>query len=89
MAFTVGNGWYYVLNRRIGLGNGKPTSINKQNGRQKFLLKVLGVSNESFDLNEINKLENISLPTAAVKDDTNILLYASVLNLEKALVYDL
>ena len=63
---------YWTAKRRIGPGNRKPTSVEKQKGRQNILRKFW-FFNESFTLDEIKELENISVPTAAVKEDTNML----------------
>ena len=52
-------------------GKSKAASVNKQNGPQKFYVGF-GFSNESFTLHEIEKLKTIPLPTAAVKEDTNM-----------------
>ena len=38
----------------------------------KIFTQVLGFFNESSNLNKIKELENISLPTAAVKEDTDM-----------------
>ena len=69
---------YWTAKKRIGPVNRRPSSINKNkrddknfHARFTFLFKVYFFI-ESFTLNEIWELEKVSLPTAALKGDTNM-----------------
>ena len=76
---------YWTAKKRIGPGNRRPSSINKNKRDNKNFNASFTFFIESFTLNKIWELEKNSLPTAAFKEDK----YFSILNLEKALVFGL